>query len=216
MGALIALVLLLGGGGVAMWVVLNHGADPSAAPGPPPDQSRDAASPLTESNPSPTASTLLGTASASASCTATPGRDVSKALFTYEPEKAIDNLPDTAWRCDGDGVDEWLKISFQNKVTLASIGMVPGYAKTDPSDRTDRYAQNRRISAVSYAFDDGSIVTQSLNTDALDRSMQTVSLPNVATSQVTITIRSSVSGEATGGQEPFDRVAISDIVVSVR
>ncbi|MGH3902310.1 MAG: NADase-type glycan-binding domain-containing protein [Pseudonocardiaceae bacterium] len=216
MGAVIVLVLLLGGGGVATWVVLNHGTDPSAAPGPPPDQFRDAASPLTENDPSPTASALLGTASASASCMSAPGHDVNKTPFTYEPEKAIDNLPDTAWRCDGDGVGEWLKISFQNRAILTSIGIVPGYAKTDPSDRTDRYAQNRRISAVSYTFDDGSTVTQSLNTDALDRSTQTVSLPNVATSQVTITIRSSVSGEATGGQEPFDRVAISDIAVSVR
>ncbi|MGH3835971.1 MAG: hypothetical protein ACRDSF_09740, partial [Pseudonocardiaceae bacterium] len=85
-----------------------------------------------------------------------------------------------------------------------------------PSDGTDRYAQNRRISAVSYTFDDGSTVTQSLGTGALDRSTQTVSLPNVSTSHMTITILSSVRGEATGGQEPFDKVAISEIAVSVR
>ncbi|MGH3886168.1 MAG: discoidin domain-containing protein [Pseudonocardiaceae bacterium] len=212
---LTALVLLLGGG-VATWAVLNHGTNPPAAPSPPPDQSRDAASPSAESDPSRTTSASLGTASASASCILAASHDVNGTLFTYEPDKAIDNVRDTAWRCNGDGVGQWLKISFQGNVTLTSIGIVPGYAKTDPSDGTDRYAQNRRISAVNYTFDDGSTVIQRLDSDTLDRSTQTLSLPNISTSHVTITILSSVSGEATGGQQPFDRVAISEIAVSVR
>ena len=96
-------------------------------------------------------------------------------------------------------------------MTLTGIGIVPGYAKTDPVDGTDRYAQNRRISAVRYTFDDGSAVTQSFDTDASYRSVQTLVLPNVPTTHVTLTILSSVNGEATGGQQPFDKVAISEV-----
>ena len=76
--------------------------------------------------------------------------------MTYEAGKAIDGVPDTAWRCDGSGVGQQLQVSFPGRVALTSIGMVPGYAKTDPYDGTDRYTQNRRISAVQYTFDDGS------------------------------------------------------------
>ncbi|HEU0090282.1 MAG TPA: hypothetical protein VFQ77_21940 [Pseudonocardiaceae bacterium] len=111
---------------------------------------------------------------------------------------------------------QWLEIRFPDRVTLTSIGIVPGYAKTDPNDGTDRYAQNRRISAVRYTFDDGSTVTQSFDTSASYRSLQTVALPQVATSQVTITILGSVSGEATSGQQPFNKVAISEVAVSTR
>jgi hypothetical protein len=142
--------------------------------------------------------------------------DSSGTFFTYGPEKTIDNLPDTAWRCDGDGVGQRLEIDFPGKVTLMSIGMVPGYAKIDPRDGTDRYAQNRRISAVSYTFDDGSTITQSFDTSVHYRHLQTIPLPNVSTSHVTITILSSMGGEATGGQQPFNKVAISEIAVSVR
>lgn len=94
--------------------------------------------------------------------------------------------------------------------------MVPGYAKTDPLDGTDRYAQNRRVSAVRYTFADDRNFTQSFDTSISSRSVQTIALPDVSTSHVKITILSSVSGEATGGQPPFGKVAISEVAVSVR
>lgn len=215
-GALIVLVLFLGGGGFATWVALNHDSSPPAAPSPPLDQSGDAASPPAGSDPSRTGWTSARISSAAALCVSLSSHDAGGTFFTYGPEKTIDNLPDTAWRCDGDGVGQRLEISFQNKVTLTSIGMIPGYAKTDPHDGTDRYAQNRRISAVNYTFDDGSTVTQSFDTSLRYRYLQTIPLPNVSTSHVTITILSSMSGEAIGGQLPFNKVAISEIAVSVR
>lgn len=151
---LTALALLLGGGGVAAWATLAHSTSPPAAPSPatPPGQPQAATSPADQGDPSRTASTWLRAASASASCMSDPGHDAGKKSFSYEPEKAIDNSRDTAWRCDG----------------------------------------------------------------ALNRSAQTLSLTNVSTSHVTITILSSVGGEVANGQPPFDKVAISDIVVSVR
>lgn len=217
---LAALVLLLGGGGVAAWATLAHRTASPAVPSPAiqPNQPQAATSSPDQSDPSRTASALLRTASASASCTpAPPGHEAGGTTsFTYGPEKAIDGLPDTAWRCNGRGVGQSLKISFQREVALTSIGIIPGFAKTDPGDHTDRYAQNRRISKVQYTFDDGSTFDQTFDTSASSRSAQTRSLPGVSTRNVTITILDSAPGEATGDQQSFDMVAISEIIVSAR
>ncbi|HEX2298903.1 MAG TPA: discoidin domain-containing protein, partial [Pseudonocardiaceae bacterium] len=134
---------------------------------------------------------------------------------TYGPENAVDGAADTAWRCDGTGAGERLEVSFPEQRTLTSVGLLPGYAKTDAYDGTDRYTQNRRISAVRYTFDDGSSVVQNFDTGTY-RSLQTIALPNVSTSHLTITILDSVAGEATNGQPPFDKIAISEVAVSFR
>jgi hypothetical protein len=39
---------------------------------------------------------------------------------------------------------------------VTSLGFVTGYAKTDTSDGTDRFQQNRRVLKVTALFDDGS------------------------------------------------------------
>ncbi|MGH3914079.1 MAG: NADase-type glycan-binding domain-containing protein [Pseudonocardiaceae bacterium] len=209
---LVALVLLLGGGAAA-WAVLAHRVDPPAPPDALPPQPQAAASPTTL-NDQP--QNVPGTVLASAVCVSSSSQDRGGNPVTYEPAKAVDGLLDTAWRCDGDGTGQQLRVSFPGRVILTSIGMVPGYAKIDPYDSTDRYVQNRRISAVGYTFDDGSTVRQSFDTSASARALQTIALPDVSTSQVTITIFGSVSGEATNGQQPFDKVAISEVSVSVR
>lgn len=213
---LATLALLLGGGGVTAWVALTQRAGPPAPPSPPPSQPQATATSAAQSDPTRNGPVPPGTVSASALCVSPASQDSNSTTVTYGPEKAVDGLPNTAWRCNGDGVGQRLEISFPGRVTLTSIGLVPGYAKTDPSDGTDRYAQNRRISAVQYTFDDGSTVRQSLDTSASSRSSQTLALPNVFTSHVTITILSSVSGEATGGQQPSERVAISEVTFSAR
>ncbi|MGH3794700.1 MAG: NADase-type glycan-binding domain-containing protein [Pseudonocardiaceae bacterium] len=214
--AVTTLVLLLGGGGVAAWAALTHAGGPPEPPGPLPNQPHSATSSPARNDPSRSGSAPLWGASVSASCVLPSSQDAGGTIVGYEPENAIDGLPDTAWRCGGNGIGQRLEISFPSTVTLTSVGMVPGYAKTDPYDGTDRYAQNRRISAVRYMFDDGSAVTQNFDTSASHRSLQTLALPNVSTSHVTITILNSVSGEATGGSQPFDRVAISEVAISVR
>ncbi len=213
-----ALALVLVGGGVAAWMVLTHATDSPASlrdvtsPGQP-QATAAVPDPRDPAQAAPVSSKI---ASASPSCESGSSTDADNRTVTYEAGKAIDGLPDTAWRCPGDGVGQRLMISFQGKVTLTSIGIVPGYAKTDPTDRADRYLQNRRISAVSYTFDDGSTFPQSFDTDARNRSVQTISLPNVSTSHVIITILSSVVGEAAGNHLARDHIAISEVTVSVR
>lgn len=214
--ALAALVLVLGGGGVAAWATLAHHTALPAAPSSAtqPNQPQATTSPSDQTDPPPTASALLRTATVSTSCArSSPAPDAGGTVSTYEPEKAIDGLANTAWRCDGRGVGQWLRIDFGRKVTLTSIGIIPGFAKTDPINSADRYAQNRRISAVQYTFDDGSAFRKDFNTSASRRAVQTMDLPSISTSQVTITILDSVPGEVIDGVT-FDQVAISEVVVS--
>lgn len=210
--ALATLALLLGGGGVAAWATLTQRAEPPSSP---PSQSKEAAS-SAQSGPTRNGQIPPGIVSASASCVSPASQDSNSTTVTYGPENAVDGLPNTAWRCNGDAVGQRLIISLPGRVTLTSIGLVPGYAKTDPYDGTDRYAQNRRVSAVEYTFDDGSTARQSFDTSPYNRSVQALDLPNVATSHVTITILSSVSGEATGGQQTSDKIAISEVTFSAR
>jgi hypothetical protein len=90
---------------------------------------------------------------------------------------------------------------------------VPGYAKTDPADQADRYAQNRRISRVRYSFDDGTAVERELDTAPADRATQALPLTGVTTTSVTVTVLASVPGQQVGPYPPSDKVAISELEV---
>ncbi|WP_420821617.1 NADase-type glycan-binding domain-containing protein [Pseudonocardia acidicola] len=150
---------------------------------------------------------------ATASCTHPPSRDAAGNLTSYEPQRAVDGLSDTAWRCAGDGVGQSLKLTFTSPVRLRTIGIVPGLAKTDPADGTDRYAQNRRISRVRFTFDNGATAELSTDTSPSDRQMQNLTLDGdgVTTRTLTITILSSVPGSAQNGHAALDTVAISEV-----
>lgn len=153
-------------------------------------------------------------AHASADCMSAPSKDSAGNPTSYLPAYALDEQPETAWRCDGDGVGHQLTVDFGGPLTLTGVGIVPGLAKTDPYDSTDRYRQGRRISAVRYTFDDGSSATQELNTSPDDRSVQSLPLTPVATRTLTVTVLSSVGGEAIGPLPPTDKVAISTLTWS--
>lgn len=216
---LIVLLLFVGGGGALAWATLMRGGD--SVPSPVPLVAQPLAQPGgVASYPVPSAplvhvpAATWGT-SASASCVSSPSHDAGGTTVTYGPEKAVDGASDTAWRCDGDGIGQQLDVSFPGQMTLASVGLVPGYAKTDAYDGTDRYTQNRRISAVRYTFDDGSSVIQNFDTTTVP-GLQAIALPNVSTSHLTITILGSVDGQTTNGQPPADKVAISEVAVSLR
>ncbi|MGH4023152.1 MAG: discoidin domain-containing protein [Pseudonocardiaceae bacterium] len=210
---LIVLLLFIGGGGALAWATLIRGGDSVAPPVPLVAQPRGVTSYPVPESPLPLVPAGAWVASASASCVSSPSHDAGGTTVTYGPEKAVDGAADTAWRCEGAGVGHQLEVSFPGQMTLTGVGLVPGYAKTDAYDGTDRYAQNRRISAVRYTFDDGGSVVQNFDTGTY-RGLQTIALPNVATSHLTITVLGSVAGEATNGQPPSDKVAISEVAVS--
>ncbi|MBA3718773.1 MAG: hypothetical protein H0W95_00535 [Nocardioidaceae bacterium] len=136
------------------------------------------------------AETLVLT-SADASCTSAPGVDAAGEAVTYEPAAAIDADAESAWRCDGNGSGVRLDLALGQRATVSQVGLIPGYAKTDPVDGTDRYAENRRISEVTWKFDDGESVTQRFDTDPDNRSLQWTSVPDAETRAVEITIEAS-------------------------
>lgn len=170
--------------------------DPTAQPGPPP----------------PAAATGRVV---TASCARAASRDAAGRPTSYEPERALDGDPTTAWRCDGTGVGQWLTVTFPTPVRISAIGVVPGLAKTDPGDGTDRYAQNRRIAAVRVMTDDGRAVDARLDTSPDDRAAQTVGLGDpVTTRALTVAILDSASGTEQNGQAAVDSVAIAELTWS--
>lgn len=80
----------------------------------------------------------------------------------YDAANLIDGFDDTAWRVTGDGTGVTITISLSTLSRITSVGLLPGYAKVDPFDGTDRWPQNRRPTAVEWVFDDGTTVRQDL------------------------------------------------------
>jgi hypothetical protein len=97
-----------------------------------------------------------------ATCQAPPGVDSAGSTITYEPELTLDALDATAWRCPGSAVGHQLVFDFGRTVTVTSLGLVPGYAKVDPVDGTDRFQENRTVTAVTWRFDDGTTQRQTI------------------------------------------------------
>ena len=56
----------------------------------------------------------------------------------------------TAWRTPGDGRGQWVTLIFDNPIDVVRIGLIPGYAKTDPQMGANRFLQDRIIKAVVY------------------------------------------------------------------
>jgi hypothetical protein len=142
-----------------------------------------------------------------ASCQSDPSRDASGARVTYEPELAADGDVESAWRCPGDGVGETLVIDLGGPIRVAELGLLPGYAKTDATDGTDRYAENRRLTAVRWRFDDGTTIDQQLDPDPQLRDIQTIRIPVTTGERVTMEIVSSSDADR-------DAVAVSELRVS--
>jgi hypothetical protein len=163
--------------------------------------------------PLPTGGTPVSITGISASCTSGPGEDAAGNPFTYEARQAIDGKPDTAWRCDHDGVGEGLLLTLSGPAEISWAGLVPGFAKTDPYDGTDRYLQGRRVSAARFVFDDGTYVEQAFDTATSSRAMQVVTFPPRRTGQVELIVLASTPGSPTNGQRATDKIAISELAV---
>jgi hypothetical protein len=148
-------------------------------------------------------------ATASATCMSSPSVDAGGNPTNYAPANVLDGQQDTAWRCDGDGSGVQFEIDLNHSATVNRIGIIPGLAKTDPYDNTDRYLQGRRISAVRYTLD-GASYEQRLDTDPNNRSLQSVAISATSTTRILITILSSVPGSPVGDLPPTDKVAISE------
>jgi len=121
-------------------------------------------------------------------------------------QDVIDGKAQTAWRCSGTAIGEKLTIRLGGDENIAEVGLIPGYAKTDPESGEDRYAENNRITRARWLFDIGSSFIQQLDGSVGNRSMQTMRIPKTTTGQVTIEILDSVGG-------PRNTVAISEVQI---
>ena len=140
----------------------------------------------------------------SASSTAPDGNDAGGNLVSYAAGNTVDGDPATAWRTPGDGVGETITFQFaEGPVVITEVGLIPGYAKIDPVDGTDRFTENRRIRSVEWAFDGAVTQGQAFSED---RNVQFTQIASVPTNSITLTIR-----ETTDGARDF--TPISEIVV---
>ncbi|MGN6574691.1 MAG: discoidin domain-containing protein [Nocardioides sp.] len=142
--------------------------------------------------------------SADASCQAPSSVDAAGNPVRYPASNAFDGDLTTAWRCGGDGVGERLQINLSDTVRIGELGIVPGYAKTDPRNGTDRYAENNRLTKVRWTFPDGTSVVQKLDGSADNRDMQTQAIPLVEANVVTLEVLSSTKGKR-------NTIAVSEI-----
>jgi hypothetical protein len=142
----------------------------------------------------------------SADCTAPPSRDSAGHKVTYVPENATDDETETAWRCGGTGIGQQLTLRLASEADVAEVGLIPGYAKTDPESGVDRYAENNRITRVRWTFADGVSVVQRLDPDPSSRDVQVLRVPRVVTDTVTLEILAVKRG-------PRNTTAISEVAV---
>ncbi|MGH3369643.1 MAG: NADase-type glycan-binding domain-containing protein [Nocardioidaceae bacterium] len=151
--------------------------------------------------------TVVGVGAASASCQSPPSVDEAGNPTRYPPRHAHDQDLTTAWRCDGDGSGEKLTLSLPKGTVVAEVGLVPGYAKTDPASGVDRYAENNRITKVRWVFGDGSAYVQEMSSAPGDRSMRTMRVPETETRKVVVEILDSVPGQR-------NTIAISEVRIA--
>ena len=143
---------------------------------------------------------------ASATCQAPSSVDAAGNEIGYPPTSAYDGDLTTAWRCNGTGVGQTLSLAFAEPVEVGEIGLVPGYAKTDPASGVDRYAENNRITRVRWTFPDGTSVVQRLDGSPTNRSMQSLRVKPVQADSVTIEVLRSVRGAR-------NTVAVSEVQI---
>jgi hypothetical protein len=141
-----------------------------------------------------------------ASCIAPASVDAAGNEVTYEPGLAHDGDLTTAWRCPGDGVGESITLQLSQELQVAELGLVPGYAKTDPRSGADRYAENNRITMVRWTFPNGTVIEQELDGSPDNREMQTMRLRPVLANEVVLEVVSSDPGRR-------NTIAVSEVVV---
>ena len=191
-GLLLALAACGGGSGDG-----DGGGERFATPptDPPPAAATTTTVPATPSKLTPTA--------VQATATAPPGTDSRGVAVSYAATNLVDGDPATAWRVPGAGQGVVLTLRFDKPVIITRIGLIPGYAKVDPADGSNRFFQNRRVHRVRYGATgisrEASFVDQP--------ELQTVDVVSKPTTEVTVEILESTA--------PGDRdyTAISEIEV---
>ena len=136
-----------------------------------------------------------------------PSQDAAYQTITYEAERAVDGRLDTAWLVEGSGINEYIHLDFGTPVRISSIQLVPGYAKVDPRDHTNRFFQMRRVLRVRFEFSDGSGKEEAFEEKP---ELQSSTFKPIVSTFVRIVILETTSAPS---DPVFDRTPISEIVV---
>jgi hypothetical protein len=159
---------------------------PSSSPVSESPASSSPSPPSTQATP-PGPVTELRPTAVRADSTSPPSVDDSGQQVSYDATNVVDGRADTAWRTAGDASGQSLYFDFGRPVDLATVGLIPGYAKTDAATGADRFVQNRRVVSVAWTADDGFSLVQdfrdqrTLQTVAFDRTTTTLTLTILAT-----------------------------------
>jgi hypothetical protein len=75
----------------------------------------------------------------------------------YDPERAIDGDTETWWGegADGDGLGEYLHVSWDDVRLVREVSLVPGYWKYRDDRYGDRWVMNNRLERVLITFSSG-------------------------------------------------------------
>jgi|GEM_PF-567007 len=174
------------------------GNEPSIAPGDPSQPTPTTTAPITP----PTE--LISNASASASATAPASVDDAGNPVGYDASNVLDGDPSTAWRVKGSGRGAIVSLRLPAAARITQVGLIPGYAKTDPTSGKDRFRENRRIREVRWHFSDGTVIGQRFQ----DRpTMQRLAV-DVTASSVLIEIVATLPGDPDHDYTPISDVSI--------
>jgi serine/threonine-protein kinase len=138
-----------------------------------------------------------------ASHTAPAATDAAGNPVTYAPTNTIDGNVQTAWRTPGNGHGESVTLIFDNPINVTRIGLIPGYAKTDPQTGANRFVQDRIIKQVVYEVPGLPNTTQTFKPLPVPQFVRL----HATTSRITVKI---IDTTAPGG---LDYTAISEIYV---
>ena len=223
---LIAVVLMVFAS-AGVWLLLSGGDDPattatddrSSSPSSPsstpttqpPDPSpSETEKPSDEPTEEPSADPVgvARQATVSVPATAPPNQDLDGNQVRYEGRNMLDGVPETCWRMPGDGSGKSLLLALAEPTTLTSVGLVNGYAKIarDGGTSFDWYAGNRRVLAVEWVFDDGTVVRQDFERT---RTMQSIDIDPVTTE--TVELRLLTVSSPGQGNSARNYTAISEV-----
>ena len=138
-----------------------------------------------------------------ASLTAPASTDAAGHPVTFLPKNVIDGNVETAWRAPGDGHGVTLTLLFDNPVDVVRIGLIPGYAKTDPETGVNRFQQNRIIRRVRYVIPGLPPIEQTFRPQPVPQFVRV----DATTGRITVEILD------TGPAHGADDTAISEIYV---
>ena len=154
---------------------------------------------------------LSRSAVAEVPATAPPSTDLAGATTQYDAARMLDGAPTTCWRMPGDGTGSTLTFRFPSPTRVSAVGLVNGYAKSAVGPRgtsLDWYHGNRRVLAVEWVFDDGTVVRQDLQET---RRPQRTRVTPVTTS--TVVLRLLEVSEPGTGPARRDHTALSEVLL---